>query len=120
MAKKGICEECDGKCCRHIALEIDKPEDSEDFDSIRWYLCHQGVQVFVEEGKWFLQVYARCRYLDRNFRCTNYANRPDVCSSYDTDDCEGTRLDFDDELHFKSDADLEAYLARKEKRGGKP
>jgi len=112
------CAECDGKCCRHIALQIDQPDDAAEFDDIRWYLCHQGVQVFVEDGKWYLQVYARCRYLDDNFSCTNYENRPKLCRSYDMGSCEGTKLDFDYELHFKSDADLDAYLSKKRKRSG--
>jgi len=115
---KAKCDECDGKCCRHIALQIDEPHDPAEFDDIRWYLCHQGVQVFVEEGKWYLQVYARCRYLDDNFRCRNYNNRPNLCRSYDMETCEGTKLDFDYQLHLKSDADLEAYLAKKKKRAG--
>ena len=112
------CGACDGKCCRHIALEIDEPDDAAQFDDIRWYLCHQGVQVFVEDGKWYLQVYARCRYLDDNFSCTNYENRPNLCRSYDMGSCEGTKLDFEYELHFKSDADLDAYLSKKKKRSG--
>ena len=117
MPKSEICAQCDGKCCRHIALQIDEPEDADDFNDIRWYLCHRGVQVFVEEGKWYLQVYARCRYLDENFRCMNYEKRPNLCRSYKTGNCEGKKLDFDYELHFKSDADLEAYLAGKKKPG---
>ena len=112
------CGACDGKCCRHIALEIDEPDDAAQFVDIRWYLCHQGVQVFVEDGKWYLQVYARCRYLDDNFSCTNYENRPNLCRSYDMGSCEGTKLDFEYELHFKSDADLDAYLSKKKKRSG--
>ncbi len=115
MPEKDACGKCDGKCCRHIALEIDKPDDAESLDDIRWYLSHQGVQVFVEDGKWHLQVYTRCRYLDEDFSCTNYAKRPGICRSYKLGNCEFSKLDFGYELHFKSDADFEAYLAEKKK-----
>jgi len=115
MARKNPCEACDGKCCRHIALEIDEPTDKEDFEHIRWYLCHEGVQVFVEDGKWFLQVYTRCRYLDENYRCRIYRNRPALCRNYSHENCEGTSLDFDYTVHLKSDSDLDAYLAGKKR-----
>ena len=38
--KKNQCVKCTGLCCRYFALPLDDPEDWDDFDDIRWYLCH--------------------------------------------------------------------------------
>jgi hypothetical protein len=52
MAKKSQCSKCTGLCCRYFALPIETPDDKEDYDDIRWYLCHEDVTVFVEDGDW--------------------------------------------------------------------
>ena len=44
--KKSLCDKCNGLCCRYFALPIDTPEDREDYDDIRWYLCHKDITVF--------------------------------------------------------------------------
>jgi Fe-S-cluster containining protein len=110
------CQSCDAQCCRHIVLEIDEPTSKHDFENIRWYLCHQGTQVYKEDGKWYLQIHTRCRYLGQDRLCGNYENRPAICRSYQTDNCEKSESEFEYEVHLKSDADLEAYLASR-KRG---
>ena len=45
------CEGCDAMCCKYIAMEIDCPEDAEDFEDIKWYVCHKNVNVFVDQEK---------------------------------------------------------------------
>jgi len=115
LGKKNLCESCDGKCCRHIALEIDKPRTKAAFEDIRWYLAHHEVQVFVEEGKWYLQVATPCRHLRSDNRCAIYEKRPAICRAYKTSDCEGNDAEFDYEVHLKSDADLVAYLEKKKR-----
>jgi len=113
LSRKNLCESCNAKCCHHLALEIDKPEGKAAFEDMRWYLAHRGVQVFVEKGKWYLQVRAACRHLGKDNRCRIYEKRPRICKAYNTSDCEGNDLEFDYEVHLKSDADLEAWLASK-------
>ena len=54
--KKSLCDKCTGLCCRYMALPIETPEDREDYDDIRWYLCHEDVAVFVEDGEWYINV----------------------------------------------------------------
>ena len=115
MPKNNICQKCDAKCCRYVALEIDKPGDPDSFENIRWYLSHKGVQVFVEEGKWYVQIDTPCRYLDTDNRCSVYAKRPKICRTHRKDNCEATGLDFAYEVHLKSDADLDAWLRSKGK-----
>ena len=57
-----LCEHCTAVCCRYIALPIDTPQERSDFDDIRWYLLHEGISVFVEDGP-AVQVQRRCRVI---------------------------------------------------------
>jgi len=105
------CKKCDGKCCRYFALPIETPEDWDDFDDIRWYLCHRDVSVFVEDGDWYLNVKNTCQYLsEADFRCQNYHLRPRICRGYDTDNCDLTGDDYGYELHFTNDRQMEEYM----------
>ena len=105
------CQKCHGKCCRYFAQPIETPEDWDDFDDIRWYLCHEHVSVFVEDGDWYLNVDNKCRYLsEEDYRCQNYEMRPAICRKYDTDGCDLTGDDYGYELHFLDDKSMEEYM----------
>ena len=43
------CQECGAKCCRYFCFEIDEPDTYEEFENVRWYLCHEHVAVHVAE-----------------------------------------------------------------------
>jgi uncharacterized protein len=105
-----LCEHCVGYCCRHIALPIDKPTERSDFDDIRWYLLHEGVSVFVEDGDWYIHVQTTCRHLQPDFRCGIYATRPQICRDYTTDNCDYHSGDYGWEAHFTAPEHLDAYL----------
>jgi len=109
--KKNPCDDCDARCCRYFALQIDTPRTKADFDDIRWYLAHEGTRVFVEGGKWFLEVANRCRHLDENNRCRIYPDRPTICREHDPARCERTDLEFAHEREFRSDEELVRYVA---------
>ena len=83
-----LCEHCTAACCHYVALPIDEPESRRDFDDIRWYLMHEGVTVFVEDGDWYLQFRARCKNLQPDFRCGIYETRPSICREYKAGDCD--------------------------------
>ena len=112
---KNKCDECTGLCCRYIALQIDKPETKKDFDDIRWYVAHERVSVFVERGRWYLQVRGRCTYLTKDNKCAIYEKRPTICRRHDPDKCE-----FDGEPeythHFKRPEEVEAYYEELKKQ----
>lgn len=76
------CHRCSALCCRYFALQLDTPEDREDFDSIRWYLLHGRSWIWVEDGDWYLQVEEPCRYLGRSNECSIYERRPQICREY--------------------------------------
>lgn len=83
-----LCAYCTAKCCRYFAFPIDKPENYEDFSHLRWYMLHGRVAIFVEDGTWYLMVYADCKHLQEDHRCGIYEDRPQICRSYSTDNCE--------------------------------
>lgn len=83
-----LCEHCTAKCCRYYALPIETPTELDDFNNIRWYLLHGRAAVFVEDGDWYLMVYADCKHLLEDHRCGIYEDRPGICRKYTTDECE--------------------------------
>ena len=87
MNKKNPCDGCD-LCCKYIALEIDTPEDKNDYEQIRWYLAHKNVWVWIDhDDSWNLQFNTPCEKLDKQL-CTIYDKRPQICRDYSTDACE--------------------------------
>lgn len=115
-----LCEHCTALCCKYIALPIEKPTDREDFDHIRWYLIHQDVSVFVEDGDWYIAFQSRCRHLQPDNRCGIYETRPQICRDYTTDNCDYHSGDYGWELHFTCAEQLDDYVRnrwRRERRG---
>ena len=81
------CKRC-GMCCRHIAIEIDKPKTKEDRDAIEWYLLHENVKVFIDhDGDWFVEFATKCKALSNGNHCKVYKNRPGICQDYNPEEC---------------------------------
>ena len=121
MSKKNQCERCDGQCCRYFALPIETPEDRDDYDDIRWYLCHEGVTVFVEDGDWYVNVKNKCRNLSgKDYKCRIYDRRPKICRSYSHDECDFVEGEYEYELHFTDDKQMEEYIKVKFDNNQKP
>jgi len=111
MAKKSRCDKCTGLCCRYFALPIETPESKQDYDDIRWYLCHNDITVFVEDGDWYLNVKNKCRHVtEKGNRCRIYDKRPKICRDYKTSNCDFTEGEYDYELHFTNDKEMEEYI----------
>jgi Fe-S-cluster containining protein len=114
MAEKVLCDECNGKCCRYFALPIERPKTRGDYDDIRWYLCHKGISVFVEDGDWYIRIGNECRHLTNgDHRCAIYKDRPRICRGYKTKDCDRTEGEYDYKLHFTNDKQIEEYMKKK-------
>ena len=109
--KKNMCVKCTGLCCRYFALPIETPEDWDDYDDIRWYLTHEDITVFVEDDDWYLNVKNKCRHLsEKDYKCNIYDKRPKICRGYEMDTCDYTSNDYDWELNFTSDYQMEEYM----------
>ncbi|MHC4574362.1 MAG: YkgJ family cysteine cluster protein [Planctomycetota bacterium] len=113
MAKKkgSQCDKCSGLCCRYFALPTDTPEDKGDYDDIRWFLCHKGISVFVEDGDWYISIRNRCKYLSaKDHRCKIYHKRPRICRQYRHSNCDYVEGEYKYELHFTSAKQMEEYI----------
>ena len=115
-----LCEHCTGMCCRYLALPIDAPEDREEFDDIRWYLLHEGVSVFVEDGEWYLYIAADCRHLQPDYRCGIYETRPRICRKYTTENCDYHSGEYGWEQHFTCPEHLDEYAREFFAKNSKP
>jgi Fe-S-cluster containining protein len=111
MAKKSQCDKCIGLCCRYFALPIETPEDKEDYDDIRWYLCHKDITIFVEDGDWYININNKCKSLSvKDNHCRIYNKRPRICRQYSHKDCDYVEGEYDFELHFTSARQMEEYI----------
>lgn len=79
------CNACGSRCCRYIVIEINKPSCKRDYDSIRWYLLHEDVNVFVDSQKtWHIEFTTDCQALNDDGKCSIYTGgkRPNICKDY--------------------------------------
>jgi Fe-S-cluster containining protein len=108
-----LCEQCAAACCRYIALPIDKPRTARDYDDIRWYVMHQGVSVFVEDGDWYCQFQTRCRSLGADNRCTIYQARPEICREYEPGNCDYAGGTYGYDHYFTHPRQIEEFYLKK-------
>ncbi len=107
------CSKCNALCCQYFCFEIDSPDDYDDYEDIRWYLCHHDVSVHVDEdGDWYIQIANRCNKLDKNNRCSIYEDRPLICRNYSGENCELTGSDYGYVEEFTSPEQLDDYARR--------
>lgn len=110
----GPCHLCTARCCKYFALPIDTPSTLEDYDQIRWYLMHEGVAVWMDDGDWYIEIRTVCKHLQPDNSCGIYETRPQICRDYGTakeGPCEFFTEDLKYELYFDSDQDLETWLS---------
>jgi Fe-S-cluster containining protein len=94
------CHLCTAKCCKYFALEIDRPNTPQDHDQIRWFLLHEGIVVWAQDGDWYLEVRNRCKHLQADGSCGIYDTRPQVCRDYGMPEIEGPCEYFTEDLEF--------------------
>ena len=112
------CEHCTGHCCKYLALPLETPETPRDFDDMRWYLLHEGITIFVEDGEWYVQLATACRHLLPDNLCGIYDTRPQICREYKAGDCDYIDGDYGYDQLFTHVDQLEAYAKKtlKERR----
>ncbi len=82
------CFNC-AKCCQYVAIEIDKPTTSNEYDQIVWYLYHGKVSVFVDwDAVWHVKFDSDCANLTPTGLCGVYDRRPAICKDFDWRECE--------------------------------
>ncbi len=111
-----LCEHCVAACCRYLAIPIDKPTSRRDYDDLRWYLMHEGILVFVEDGDWYVQYATKCKNLGADNLCQVYETRPEICREYEAGNCDYVGGAFDYDQFFTHAEQVEQFY---EKRTGK-
>jgi Fe-S-cluster containining protein len=115
MTKKQNCKNCDN-CCKHIALEIDKPTTQQDYNNIVWYLMHENVKVFVDfDNGWYLEFATKCKALNKDKMCDIYTERPNICREYSEENCVKEDALSAEKYAFNSREEFLDYLEKKGK-----
>lgn len=112
------CSNCDGACCKYVAMEIDCPEDLDDFENIKWFVLHKGVKVFVDEDdSWNIQFDSKCKYLSKENKCLIHedyvenppVSRPKICREFSVEECPFHNK-YVEKFVFESIEDVEKYV----------
>jgi Fe-S-cluster containining protein len=65
----------------------------------------------VEDGDWYINIKNKCKHLsEKDYRCKIYNKRPKICREYSHKDCDFTDGEYDYELHFTNDRQMEEYM----------
>jgi Fe-S-cluster containining protein len=88
---------------------MDPPKTRRDFDYIRWFLLHEHAAVFTEDETWYMLVHTPCKHLQPDHRCGIYHTRPQICRTYNTNDCE-YHDDWTYERYFETPEQVEEYI----------
>lgn len=104
------CTSCT-QCCQYVAIEIDTPEDRKDFDNIRWYLYHPGIEVYIDhDDTWNVLFHSRCENLEADGKCGVYETRPIICRNFSVHTCEPNTGEPAEKVLLRNAADLEQWL----------
>lgn len=108
------CSKCDSHCCRHVAVQIEKPVTKKETDQVRWYLLHENVWVSIDhDGDWLLEFRTPCRKIQNN-KCGDYENRPAICRDYPGENelCERATDEESYAVLFTNESEFEEYLKK--------
>ena len=109
---KPKCTGC-ASCCNDVSVELDKPTNFDDFETIKWMIAHENVTVFKDnENEWLVEFKTKCKELDKKNRCNVYETRSTICRNHQPDECitnaEGEYF----KIMFRTDADVDKYMKK--------
>lgn len=104
-----LCADCKALCCHDLVIEIEAPENDKELQILKWYLHFKHSFIFVYENVWYHMIRSECRYLDKkNYLCTNYENRVEMCRKHYPPKCERYEKWYD--ILFDDQKELEDYV----------
>jgi Fe-S-cluster containining protein len=99
------------QCCHYVAIEIDEPESREEFDNIRWYLYHPGIEIFVDhEDTWNVLIHTTCENLLPDGKCNVYDTRPVICRNFPNETCEPNTGEPAEKVLLRTAEDLDTWM----------
>jgi Fe-S-cluster containining protein len=99
------------QCCHYVAIEIDTPESRSDFDQIRWYLYHPGIEIYIDhDDHWNVLFHSRCVQLQPDGKCGVYEHRPHICRDYSERTCEPNTNEPAEKVLLKNADDLAEWM----------
>jgi uncharacterized protein len=110
------CEQCmpDSTCCRDVTVEIDEPEDMEDWDEIRWMVSHENVSVYKDhEDDWLIEFKTPCSNLDKAGKCKIYDKRMKTCREHSVDSCVKNGEGEPHKIRFETMKQVEHYVEKR-------
>ena len=110
------CSYCtNSTCCTYMTQQIDSPRSMSDFDTLLWQVSHENIQIYKDEGSWFLLANNSCNHLLEDGRCNIYETRPQICRDHSNQGCEfdGPAGPEDFEMFFPDYDSLEAYCSKR-------
>jgi uncharacterized protein len=83
------CKRC-GRCCAYVTVSISIPSTEEDWEELRWYLCHKDVRILydLDDSTLAVQFMTPCKEQTADGHCRIYETRPSVCADHSPDVCE--------------------------------
>lgn len=115
MAVDG-CDKCPALCCSDLEESINRPRTELEVNNLKWELHFSNTRVFIRSKRWYTLTLGRCKYLDKDDRCTIYEDRPEVCRDHMPPACERYGDIYD--VMFEDPEDLQKHID-KEKRKAK-
>jgi Fe-S-cluster containining protein len=108
--QENLCDDCiPAKCCMYFSVEIDEPEDMDDWNDMLWILAHRDAEIYMDDDRWFVLVKNPCRFYDPIKKCLIYTRRPRICREHTWNECE-FRDEYDFELHFHTYEEMDRYI----------
>jgi Fe-S-cluster containining protein len=105
-----LCEDCiPAKCCMYFSVEIDEPEDMDDWNDMLWILAHRDAEIYMDDERWYVLVKNPCRFYDPVRGCLIYPKRPRICRLHTWSDCE-FKDEYNFDLHFHNYEEMERYI----------
>jgi len=107
------CEECNGKCCRDVSIEMDAPKKFEDFEILKWFLAHKNISVYIDqEGEWLVEFKTDCKFLNKDSTCKIYKERYAICQDHEPDECIKNGSGKHYKTFFKNADDVDKYMKK--------
>jgi len=105
------CNGCPGECCQNLSIWVGAPQTKAELEDLMWEVRFDTVRIYIRNRKWYLLVKGRCMYLNKNYFCDIYSERPDKCRDHVPQNCEKYGQFWD--VMINTPEELEAFMKKR-------